>query len=167
MTSRALSVVIASALLALSACSPAADAPAEKSGADIPTPKNPFFGTWHMTTAVVAPWWDHVGAEPTASADMATFTLAAGKSTGPALLTCDKPAYATNIAPQRGLFQGNLPDPQKDAPALGFTSPDIIVMSFTCASGAGDVSLDFPMRDDDTIMLGLDNMIYTYKRAAG
>lgn len=137
----------------------------EKAGADIPTPRNPFFGTWKLTGSIVAPWWDHVGPEPAAEPDMATFTLAADKSSGPPLLTCDKPTYATNITPQRGLFEGNLPDPPKDAAALGFTSPDIVTMSFACASGTGDVSLDFPMLDDNTVLLGLSNRIYTYKRA--
>ena len=37
-------------------------------------------------------------------------------------------------------------------------------MSFSCESGGGDVSLDFPMLDDNTIMLGLDNVIYTLTR---
>ena len=40
-------------------------------------------------------------------------------------------------------------------------------MTFTCAEGTGDVSLNFPMIDDDTIMLGLDNVLYTLKRVRG
>lgn len=152
--------------LALAACGPAADKPAETAGVDTPTPKNPIFGTWQMASSAVAPWWDHVGAEPVADPAMAKFVFEAGKSTGAPILTCDKPRFATNIVPQRGLFQGNLPDPSTTAPALGFTSPDVIVVSFDCQSSADDVSLDFPMLDDNTIMLGLDNVLYTFKRAS-
>jgi hypothetical protein len=163
MVLRASAVALA---FALASCSPAAEAPAAKSGVDIPTPNNPFFGAWEMTASAVAPWWDQAGPEPAAEPDMAKFTLAADKSSGPPLLTCDKPSYATNITPQRGLFEGNLPDPAKDAAALGFTSPDIVTLSFSCPSATADVSLDFPMLNDNTILLGLSNVIYTYRRAS-
>ena len=39
-------------------------------------------------------------------------------------------------------------------------------MSFSCQSGTGDFLADFPMLDDATIMLGLDNVLYTFKRTA-
>lgn len=158
-------IAFAVAMLALAACSPEAktEAPVAE-GADAITPGNPFFGTWEMTAAKIAPWWDHTGEEPAADPAMATIVLHADASSGPPLLTCDKPHYLVNIAPERGLFQGNLPDPAKDAAALGFTSPDITVLSFTCASGTGDVLIDFPMIDDDTIMTGLDNVLYTFRR---
>lgn len=153
------------ALLALAACSPAADTtPAE--GADIPTPRNPFFGTWELTAARIAPWWDQQGEEPAADPAFVTFTLAADATTGPPIVTCSKPRFATDIVAQRSLFEGNLPDPSADAAELGFTSPDITVLSFSCQDGDADVSLDFPMRDDRTILLGLDNVIYTFTRTS-
>jgi hypothetical protein len=158
-------VALIVALLGLASCSPGTNTSAEKSGVDVPTPSNPIFGTWEMTSSIVAPWWDHAGAEPTADPTMAKFVFAPTKSSGPPILTCDKPRYTNNVMPQRGLFEGNLPDPPKDAPALGFTSPDVIVVSFSCQSGTGDVLADFPMLDDNTIMLGLDNVLYTYRRA--
>jgi hypothetical protein len=37
-------------------------------------------------------------------------------------------------------------------------------MNLSCTDDNKDVSLDFPMVDDDTFLLGLDNMIYTLKR---
>ena len=83
------------------------------------------------------------------------------------LLNCDKPSYAVNIVSPRGLFEGNLPDPGKDATELGFASSEISTMTFTCVSGTADVSLNFAMIDDDTIMLGLDNVLYTLKRVRG
>lgn len=159
-------LVLAPLALGISACSPSAEKPAEKSGVDLPTPSNPIFGTWQMTSSAVAPWWDHAGAAPTADPAMGKFVFTPDKSSGPPILTCDKPRYTNNIMPDRALFQGKLPDPAKDAPALGFTNPDVIVASFSCQSGTGDFLADFPMLDDNTIMLGLDNMLYTYRRAA-
>ena len=58
-----LRVALVAALLGLAACSPSAkEEPAE--GADAITPRNPFFGTWELTAAKIAPWWDKQGEEP-------------------------------------------------------------------------------------------------------
>jgi hypothetical protein len=133
---------------------------------DVPTPRNPFFGTWELTSARIAPWWDQQGEEPAPDPAFSKFTLAADKSSGPPIVTCAKPQYATNIMAQRSLFQGNLPDPAANAAELGVTAPDVTVMSYSCAEGADDVSLDFPMRDDGSILLGLDNVIYTFRRTS-
>lgn len=135
------------------------------SGADAITPNNPFFGAWSMTSAKVAPWWDGKGEEPAADPAFANkIVLGANKTSGPDILDCDKPKYMVNIVSPRSLFEGNLPDPGKNATELGFKSSDITTMNFTCSENARDVSLDFPMIDDDTIMLGLDNVLYTFKR---
>lgn len=154
----------------LQACSPAAETKPEvapavaPSGADAITPQNPFFGTWSLEGAKIAPWWDHKGEEPAPDPGMTKIVFGADASSGPPLLTCDKPKYAVNLVSPRALFEGNLPDPMKTATAMGFSAEGATSMTFTCASGTADVSLDFPMADDDTIMLGLDNVIYTFKR---
>ncbi len=147
---------------ALVACTPATEEAA--SGADVPTPRNPFFGTWEVTRARIAPWLKEGEPEPEADPAFTRFSLQPDASSGPALLTCDDPQYATNLVSPRGLFEGNLPDPAADAAALGFVSPDITVLSFSCKSGTADVGLDFAMLDDGQIMLGLDNVIYTFAR---
>ncbi len=158
--------------LALAACTPAAETPAKpaehaEDGAMAITPANPFFGSWEIIGAKIAPWWDGKGEEPAPDPAMTKFTLGANASTGPDFVACAKPQYATNIRPERGLFEGGLPDPVKDAAALGFKDSSITVLSFSCAENNRDVSLDFPMIDDDTIALGLDNVIYTFKRVRG
>lgn len=166
-------------VIALAACEPAAEAPAAPAtvevtddagdaGAEAITPGNPFFGTWSLSAAKIAPWWDGKGGEPEADPAFASnVVIGANKSGGPALLNCDKPSYAVNIVSPRGLFEGNLSDPGKDATELGFASSEISTMTFTCVSGTADVSLNFAMIDDDTIMLGLDNVLYTLKRVRG
>jgi hypothetical protein len=158
-------VVSGAALLAasLAACTPAAE---EKpaAGADVATPRNPFFGTWEVTRGRIAPWLKEGEPEPEADPNFTRFTLQADKSSGPPLLTCDDPQYATNMTTAAGLFEGNLPNPAADAAALGFVSPDITVLSFSCKSGTADIAADFAMLDDGQIMLGLDNVIYTFAR---
>lgn len=135
------------------------------SGAETIAPSNPFFGEWTVNAAKIAPWWDGKGEEPAADPAFASnVVLGSNKSGGPVLLNCDKPNYEVNMTSPRGLFEGNLPDPGKDASDLGFKSSEITALRFTCASGGSDVSLDFAMIDDDTIMLGLDNVLYTLKR---
>ena len=150
-------------ILALAAaCSPPADTPDE--GVDAITPRNPFFGTWELTAARVAPWWDNQGQEPAPDPGFTKFKLTADASSGPPIVSCSKPVYSTNIVPPRTLFAGNLPDPSRDAVALGLTTLDIMVLTFTCETNNASVSLDFPMVDDETILLGLDNVVYTFKR---
>jgi len=137
----------------------------DATGADIAAPANPFFGEWSVSAAKIAPWWDGKGEEPAADPAFASnVVLGSNKSGGPALLNCDKPTYAVNMTSPRGLFEGNLPDPGKNATELGFKSSEISALTFTCASGTADVSLNFAMIDDDTIMLGLDNVLYRLKR---
>lgn len=150
--------------LALVGCTPATVE--EPAGADVATPRNPFFGTWEVTHARIAPWWKGEGEEPAADPDFTRFTLQADATTGPPMLTCDDPQYATNLTIAQGLFQGNLPDPAANAAALGFKAPDITVLSYTCKSGTADIALDFAMLDDGQIMLALSNVLYTFSRTA-
>ena len=169
-------VLAAAGAMALFACTPAAEdksgtpvavEPSPASGADAITPKNPLFGTWELTGARIAPWWDGKGEEPAPDQALAKITFTADKSSGAPIVTCAKPKYSVNIVQERGLFQGNLPEPAKDAAALGFKDTSVTVLSFTCADDNTDVSLDFPMVDPQTIMLGLDNLIYTFKLGRG
>lgn len=148
------------ALIALASCSPGDSDP----GASVARPGNPFFGKWKMVSAKVAPWWNEPGA-PEMNPDLEKpIVFEAEKSSGPAIATCKAPIYTVDIMRARALFEGHLQDPANDAQALGFTGEDITRMNFSCTDDNRNVSLDFPMVDDNTILLGLDNMIYTLKR---
>lgn len=136
-------------------------------GADAITPRNPLFGSWELIAARVAPWWDGKGAEPAPDPALSKITFTADKASGAPITTCAKPTYAANIVPERNLFEGNLPEPAKDAAALGFKDTSVTVLSFSCSDDARDVSLDFPMIDEQTIMLGLDNVLYTFRLGRG
>ena len=152
--------------MALAACSPAAEEKpaAEASGPDAITPHNPLFGEWDLTAAKIAPWWDKKGEEPAPDQGLSHISFSAVKSTGPAIVACEKPRYAVNLVPLRSLFEGNLPDPAADAAAIGFKDTSATVITFSCEDNTRDVTLDFPMIDDDAIALGLDNVVYTFKR---
>jgi hypothetical protein len=155
--------------LALAACAPRAEAPvvAERSASDPIIPSNPFFGKWQLTRAQVAPWWDKKGETPLADPALTMLTFEPSKSSGAPIVACDKPKYSVSLATPPGLFQGNLAEPFSEARMLGFMDKEITVLNFGCESGGADVSLDFPMLNEDTIMLGLDNMIYTLSRTPG
>lgn len=148
--------------IALAACSPGDSDP----GASVARPGNPFFGAWKTATAQVAPWWSEPGAPPQMNPEFQNtpIVFAAGKSTGPSIVTCKAPVYAIDIVRPRTLFEGHLRDVEADTTALGFTSNEITRLNLSCTDDSKDVSLDFPMVDDNTILLGLDSMIYTLKR---
>jgi hypothetical protein len=152
------------AALVLSACSPQPEPAPENSAEDAIVAKNPFFGKWQLTRAQVAPWWGGKGEEPIADPAFTIVTFEPDKSSGPPIATCDKPQYSVSLVTPPSLFEGNLADAFTQARMLGFLDKDITVMSLHCEEGGADVSLDFPMLDDDTIMLGLDNVIYTLTR---
>lgn len=155
------------AALAVAACGPAAKEDPPATGANAVTPHNPFFGSWEISAARIAPWWDGQGEEPAADPAFTKITLSANASSGPPVLTCDKPHYTTDIKPLRGLFEGLLPEPVQDAAALGLSDPSPTVLTFTCESAAADVEAQFVMVNDSAILLGMDNVIYTYTRTGG
>lgn len=163
---KALSCLLpAVAAIALAACSPSPEASApERSAEDPIVPKNPFFGNWQLTRAQVAPWWDGESEEPVADPALTAIAFEANKSSGPPIVSCDQPQYLVSLTTPPGLFEGNLADAFAQARMLGFLDKDITVLSFSCETGGADVSLHFPMLNDNTIMLGMDNMIYTFTR---
>ena len=125
----------------------------------------PFMGRWRQSAVVVAPW-----AKPTDSkepnpefAEVDTVFMPTSAS-GPGIVTCEKATWAVKSLPVEGLFEGNLPDPWEDAKKLGVTAAISTVLHQGCASSTGDLELQFVKVDDDTLLLGLDNMIYTLKR---
>ncbi len=91
-------------------------------------------------------------------------TFGANAATGSSVVACAKAHYEISVVGPDMLFEGGLKNPEKDAAALGFKSDKITTMNESCDSPTGDMELDFPMVDKETILLGLNNMIYTLKR---
>ena len=127
---------------------------------------NPFLGSWKVTSAKIGPWYDGNGAKPQMdpALDGKTLTFSAMTASGSKVVGCNKAHYVVSVVGPDMLFEGSLKDPAKDAAALGFKGDKITTMNESCDSKTGDMELDFPMVDEGTILLGLNNMIYTLKR---
>jgi hypothetical protein len=119
-------------------------------------------GPWRFTHARPAPW-----GEPLAgSADLTgqILVLAANHMQGPAPLDCGPARLETTTYPAEGLFQGGLPAPAEPlAQALGIGQFPVAGVRVTCDKGM----FEFHRADADTLLLGLDNRVWTLSRAAG
>jgi hypothetical protein len=149
--------------------SPAAAAFANvKEPVDSPDSIKLFYGSWQVSNAAVASFYDGDGATPAPDPELMgkTIVFAPTSVSGSKTLACSKAIYSAAKVPTDFLFEGNLKNPVKDAAALGFKDEEIVSLSEGCESKDGDLEFDFPMVDPDTILLGLNNMIYTLKRVA-
>lgn len=120
-------------------------------------------GSWRFTHALPAPW----GAPLPHAANLKgqTLQLGDGLMRGPSPLDCRTPAQieATTL-PAEGLFQGMLPTPAPAAAqALGLSVFPVSGLSVSCDTGR----FEFHQADADSLLLGLDNQIWTLSRAAG
>ena len=127
-----------------------------------------FAGTWRVVKAEDAPW---VGPKsdlkPHYEAVLkgATITFGAKRVDGPSWFACAKPHYATEDLEADSLFEGGLDDadrgmttPKETAAKLGFTGQKFPTLETGCAE------LSFHLAAPDTIIFGLNNVIYTLKR---
>jgi hypothetical protein len=126
-----------------------------------------YLGTWKVTDAKVAPWYDGNGAKPDIDPKLAHATLTFAKSSikAPAPLGCKKVKYTVSTVGPEDLFEGGLKNPQKDAAALGFKSNKIMSVNEGCLRSDADIEMDYAFVDNDTAVFGLNNVIYTMKRA--
>jgi hypothetical protein len=147
--------------------SPAAAAFANvKEPVDSPDSIKLFYGSWQVADAKVASFYDGGGAKPSPDPELMgkTIVLTPTSASGSKVLACPKTIYSAARVPTDFLFEGNLKNPAQDADDLGFKGEEIVSLSLSCDSKDSDLEFDFPMVDQDTILLGLNNMIYTLKR---
>ena len=129
---------------------------------------SPLLGNWKVTDAKVAPWYDGNGAKPDIDPKLAHATLVFAKDSvkGPDPLGCKKVKYtASTVAPDY-LFEGGLRNPKADAAALGFKNDKITSINAGCIRSDADLEMDYAFIDNDTAVFGLNDIIYTMKRAA-
>ena len=153
--------------LALGACSPGAGETSAPGGADVATPRNPFFGGWSLSQTRTAPWWTGDGAGPSPDPAFSSLRLEAAAVTGPPGIACAQPAYSTDLLSARSVFGGKLDAPAVQAPGLGLTGPDLTVLSLSCRSAPLPSEVTFVMAGPDTILLAVGDVIYTYTRQPG
>lgn len=125
-----------------------------------------FLGKWTVTGANAAPWADGSGATPELDPDLMgkTIVFEAHSASGSPVVACKDTVYTVSEVGPQYLFEGNLPHAATDAVKLGFTGAKIASLNVGCTSSAGDMELDFPMVNHDTLLLGLNNMIYSLER---
>lgn len=118
-----------------------------------------FTGTWTIAEWVVAPWvktTERTAIKPNPDILNRALIFTSKHVVGPTLLSCDTPKYQLLTSPPEGLFEGGLPSAKSDAAALGFKG-QIKTLRPSC-------DFDFHMRDTNTVMFALDNVLYTMKR---
>jgi hypothetical protein len=127
----------------------------------------PFYiGTWNITSAVVAPWWEDLvhQPDPSESASLVgkSVTFGAKRIEGPRQFMCSALKYRVRNYPADGLFQGEFGemhlrnkavDPAKMAALVGFSKG---TSWKTVETGCGN-ELDFHFIDERTAAFGLNN----------
>ena len=127
-----------------------------------------FAGSWTVVKAQDAPW---VGPKsdlkPHYEAVLkgATITFRPNRVDAPGWFACAKPHYAIEELEADSLFEGGLADadrgmttPKETATKLGFVGDKFPTLETGCAE------LSFHLAARDTILFGLNNVIYTLTR---
>lgn len=130
-----------------------------------------FAGQWDVVTGAPAPWAKDPK-DATDGAEARRFIgqrLVIGVKTfkAPRPLGCARPTYAFRNAQADTLFEGALNYDGKDKPAdpvaaaraLGMTQKTVVGMTASCSE------LEFFLIAPDTVLFGLNNRIFTLKRA--
>ena len=120
-----------------------------------------FAGTWTISSGKVAPWVaaaDSASIRPQTKVTGHTVTFEARKISGPSGIACANPHYEIKSVAFDQLFEGNLKQLPADATVLGFHLPVKTLMP--------GCDFEFHMRDKNTALFALNNVIYTMVRKA-
>ncbi len=134
----------------------------------------PFYmGTWKITAAVVAPWWNDPVHKPDPSEMKSlvgtSVTFEAKRIGGRPPLRCHQPKYRVRNDPADWLFQGQFGemhlrdktvDPARVAASVGFSKG---TSWKTVETGCAN-ELDYHFIDDTTAAIGLNNFICFLKK---
>lgn len=128
-----------------------------------------FSGDWDIVKSENAPWLlarPELKAFPEAFLHKAHFSFQANQLIAPSWIGCKKPTYEMMSLDYTSLFEGDLYDPghglnnaTEMAQKLGFVTEPVMSMQTSCSE------LLFHLLNQDTVMFGLNNMIYTLKRS--
>lgn len=125
----------------------------------------PLPSTWRITHSHAAPWCASEDACRLAVLRPGDqLVLSREALEGPVPLDCPDATLATLHVVAEGLFEGGLPAPAASAAqALGLAALPAEVVRVSCANA----SFDFVVADVRTLLLALDNRIWTFSRAPG
>jgi hypothetical protein len=127
-----------------------------------------FAGSWTVTKAEDAPWVSpksDLKPHYESALRNATITFRATRVDAPSWFACPKPHYVITDLEAESLFEGGLDDPDRGmttpkqtAMKLGFIGEKFPTLETGCAE------LSFHLAAPDTILFGLNNVVYTLKR---
>ena len=157
---RIITVVVASWLPA------AAPIAAAQSTGVTPAPvTSSIIGRWRIVHSTVAPWVLQAKVvDPRRDLIGRTVTFGPHRVVGPGIIDCANATYTPTSVSAEGLFQGSLLAPASDAAArLGLVTMPVRGTSLSCDAGV----FELHRADPTTLLLALDNVIYTLDRSAG
>jgi hypothetical protein len=127
-----------------------------------------FAGSWTVVKAEAAPWLTaRPELQPSYEPKLknAKFVFRADRLDAPIWIACRHPHYEITRGGPEMLFEGGLDDPEHGlndpkglAAKLGFKGDQIETLAGACSE------LSYHLADNDTILFGLNNVIYTLKR---
>ena len=121
-----------------------------------------IFGKWRITRAVVAPWTDEAGAGAQPAWIGTGVAFGEHYVKGPHPIGCRHAVYEATSVPPEGLFQGaDISIAQVNE--LGLGGGAISGVSVSCDAGV----FEYHFAGDETLLLALDNRIWTLDRTAG
>lgn len=123
--------------------------------ADTPAIDAAAFGSWRFVAARSAPW--AADGPPGTELMGARVAFGATEIVAPAPMGCANATYEFVVMTAEGFFQGGLPAPADSiARALGMRVPALTIQ-VTCDTGV----FDYHHIDGDTLLLALDNVVWT------
>ena len=119
-------------------------------------------GAWRFTHAQPAPWDPRNPLGPDLRGEV--ITILDNRFQGPAYLKCEPAQFSRLNLPAEGLFEGGLPVPaETSAHSLGLAHFPVATTRVACA----DASFDLYQVDAQTLLVGLDNRVWTLSHTAG
>jgi len=119
---------------------------------------------WRVVRTSDAPWAHPTSHDRAQSLVGRILTFHSDSVDGIDVLNCGHVRYEATRYPVEGLFQGKLPAPAvRSGRALGIAGPTVAGFRLNCDTGV----FEFHHVDADTLLLGLDNRVFTLSRAPG
>jgi hypothetical protein len=149
----------------LSIATPVSSASSQPSARARTIAPDPILGRWRVVRSVIAPWVRQAkSVDPHRDWIGRIVTFEPRRVRGPGALDCGSAAYTPTSVAAEGLFQGSLLPPVADAAAsLGLVAMPVRGTSLRCETGL----FELHRADAATLLIALDNVIYTLDRSAG
>lgn len=147
----------------LTLAAPFASAAAQQESA-APTAGDPILGRWRIQRASAAPWVRQASV-PIAGRRWVGLpvTFTPNRIDGPGALRCSGARYKPTSMSAEGLFRSQLTAPIADAVTLGLVATPVAGTRVNCSTGV----FDLHRVDETTVLVALNDVIYTLTRASG